>query len=507
MFKRIVKNSGSSIAVLVTKIGLTLIMTPILLKALGNYDYGIWEILVSIIGYMGLLDIGMKPTITRHAAKYIGEGSREKLDELFATTCLFMTGIGSFLCIVFVIWALFGASVLSETSDNTETRYLYLLVIIGCRLLITFPGYVAEGFIFGFQKYAVNNLVLILSTLTSTAILYIYINENNALVLLALMNASGTVFRYIFLFIYLLYKKECQIKFRFPSASIKMLIHLIKFGSKSLIQGLGSTVESNSSLLLIGWISGPAVVVFYAIPASLARYLRTAAWAATASFMPLFSDLHGANSKEKIKQLYLQYSRYCIAVLFPLGVCVYQLGDDFIALWVGKEYIENSGLLLPVLVIYFLLPFINPFASRYLVAVDKHGLLAISNPIVAATNIILSIILINLYGVIGAAFGALMPICVSVPIILRFVCKDLGISVSGYLKQCLLPAFIPSVVLMSVLNLFEAYYEITSYLILIIEGMVGFTIYVWIFYLFVLTLYERNKLKRVVMKRLAISGS
>ena len=67
--KRILINTGSNVLVVFVKLVITLIMTPVLVHNLGNYDYGIWEIIIAVIGYMGLLDIGMKPAIARFAAK------------------------------------------------------------------------------------------------------------------------------------------------------------------------------------------------------------------------------------------------------------------------------------------------------------------------------------------------------------------------------------------------------------------------------------------------------
>ena len=123
MRNKILENSGSNLLVLVVRVLITLVMTPIMLRAMGNHDYGIWEMVAAIIGYMGLLDLGMKPAITRYAAKYRGEDNKQKLFELFATSLVFMGVVGLVLCGAFAIWAATGADVLAETGNAKNQGY------------------------------------------------------------------------------------------------------------------------------------------------------------------------------------------------------------------------------------------------------------------------------------------------------------------------------------------------------------------------------------------------
>ena len=51
--KNIISNSLSGGVVPVIKVGITFIMAPLIVRALGNYDYGIWEMVFAIVGYMG----------------------------------------------------------------------------------------------------------------------------------------------------------------------------------------------------------------------------------------------------------------------------------------------------------------------------------------------------------------------------------------------------------------------------------------------------------------------
>src|SRR5690606_32941345 len=82
-------------------------------------------------------------------------------------------------------------------------KYTLCLIIIGAHLLISFPGYVAESYLEGFQKYYLKNNITIINSIVGSTLLYLLITPENGLVLLAGINAIGISIKYI-LFMWLL---------------------------------------------------------------------------------------------------------------------------------------------------------------------------------------------------------------------------------------------------------------------------------------------------------------
>ena len=104
--KILLVNIGSNMTLMMVKLVITFVMTPVIVHNLGNYDYGVWEIIGAFLGYMGLLDMGMKPAISRFAAKYMATKEPDKLQELYSTSFVFLALVGLMLCLFFVAWAL-----------------------------------------------------------------------------------------------------------------------------------------------------------------------------------------------------------------------------------------------------------------------------------------------------------------------------------------------------------------------------------------------------------------
>lgn len=472
MLGLIIKNTGSNIVIFITKLVIAFIMTPIFIKNLGNYDYGIWEVIGSVIGYMGMLDIGLRPTASRFAALYKAKDDQASLIKVYSTAQLFMFAVGMFLFLFMVLWAFLNPGILAPVQSDTE-KYTLLLLIIGIQLIFVFPGLIAESFLEGFQKYHLKNLVTFINSIIGSSLLYYLIEPGNALVLLALINACGLSIKYI-IYIYLLSRPQNgRIKFNIKYANKETFKEIVVFGLKSLIQGIAGRIATGSNSIIIAYFLGPALVVYYAIPAHLAGQATTARMLLTHTFMPLFSNLYGRNNQEDLQNWFLTGTRIVTGIMIAVIAGILLLGKDFIRLWLGVEYAEEGALVLYILCLINLLTAINPLYSRYLTAVGRHGFLAKIGILSAAADLPLSIILVYLFGITGVVIGSLIPALITFPIILRYTCKCVGISVMTYIKECIIPLSIPSIVIIASIIVSKYYLCIDNYLTLIYVALIG----------------------------------
>lgn len=499
MLRSIFYNTGSNVLVMIVKLVITFVMTPIFVRNLGNYDYGLWEMLGAIIGYMGLLDLGIKPAISRFASKYKAEQSDLDLKVLYSSAFLFMAVIGLLITSFFVLWGFFFPELLAENATESQ-RYTLLLLILAVQLLITFPAFVAESFFEGFQKYYLKNNITIFNSIVGSVAIYFLITPENGLILLAGINAVGFSIKYVILIWLLTRPAYGNIKVDFSYFSYSKLKEILSFGFKSFVQGIATRVENATDSLVIGFFLGPALVPIYSIPANLVNYIRTFGWTLTHAFMPLFSQLSALSEGEKIKQVYFAASRYVISLILPIGAGVCLVGSSFIGLWIGPEFGESSDLLILLLVLFTAFPFIDPFCSRYLTAIGKHGIFAKLTPVSALLNLVISVALVHKFGIIGVAVGSVIPVFIFVPVYLAYTCKQLGVSVWDYLRECIFPALLPTLMMIGSVWVYRVEWGMDSYSKIIGAVVLGVLVYVPFFWILTLKKAERgfiySRLKR-----------
>jgi O-antigen/teichoic acid export membrane protein len=480
VIRTLLVNTGSNILVMIVKLVITFIMTPIFVHNLGEYDYGLWEMIGAVIGYMGILDLGLRPAISRYAAKHLAERDETALQAVYMSALVFMALVGLLLFLFFFSWGYwFGGALAPEGAPHQ--KYQLFLIIIGAYLLIAFPGYVAESYLEGFQKYYLKNNITIVNSVIGGVLLYTLITPENGLVLLAGINAIGLTVKYL-LFMWILSRPAYgAIRAQWKTFSWLRLRELIVFGFKSFVQGIATRVENATDVLVIGLILGPAAVPFYSIPANLTQHIRGLGWTLTHAFMPLFSGLSAKDEHETIRQVFLISSRYVVSVLFAMGTGALLLGAPFISVWLGPEFGEKAKWLI-----------LFPFASRYLTAINKHGIFARLTPLAALLNIGLSLVLVHPFGLEGVAFASVVPGLIFVPLYLRYTCRHLDLPVRQYLRASVLPGFVPAGLMALIILGLGEYLVYDSYGHILLGAILGSVGWLAAFWLLVLNREERD---------------
>ena len=65
---------------------LSLVTVPIILRALGENDYGVYNLVAGIISMLSFLDASMSVATQRYLSVSVGEGNKEKLNEIINTS-------------------------------------------------------------------------------------------------------------------------------------------------------------------------------------------------------------------------------------------------------------------------------------------------------------------------------------------------------------------------------------------------------------------------------------
>jgi len=136
---KILVNIFSNWANLLVVIIVRFLLTPFLIHNLGDEEYGIWILILSIIGYMQMMNLGINTAIIRYISKYVESKEYKEANEIY-NTAFFMFLLLAFLivCVVMVLaWYLPEFYQFSKTS-----LYKIIFIIVGINLAFEFIFYV-----------------------------------------------------------------------------------------------------------------------------------------------------------------------------------------------------------------------------------------------------------------------------------------------------------------------------------------------------------------------------
>src|SRR5262249_31543436 len=92
---------------LVVGAAVSILLTPIMIRGLGQYYYGMWVLIMSLVDQYGLLDLGMGSALSRFAGYFQGAEARSALDEVLSTSMAFTILIAVCVCLGTVVVAAF----------------------------------------------------------------------------------------------------------------------------------------------------------------------------------------------------------------------------------------------------------------------------------------------------------------------------------------------------------------------------------------------------------------
>ena len=101
--------------------------TPVMLRILGQSEYGLYSLSNSVISYLTLLTFGFGSTIIRYLAKYRAEGNKEAVQKTFGLfLCLYSIAailvmlVGT--CLSFNVEEIFHKGLTSTEIDKVQDR-------------------------------------------------------------------------------------------------------------------------------------------------------------------------------------------------------------------------------------------------------------------------------------------------------------------------------------------------------------------------------------------------
>jgi O-antigen/teichoic acid export membrane protein len=65
---------------------ITLFLSPFVVHHLGNATYGIWVLISSLTGYLGLLDLGVRGAVTRYVAKFHAQAKNDDASKVVSSS-------------------------------------------------------------------------------------------------------------------------------------------------------------------------------------------------------------------------------------------------------------------------------------------------------------------------------------------------------------------------------------------------------------------------------------
>jgi O-antigen/teichoic acid export membrane protein len=406
----------------------TFFLMPFLVHRLGDRMYGYWSLVGAMLGYYGVLDLGITPAVSFHMAKAMGQGDHESPNRTLSAAFAGLAVIGSAVLLITAIVAAL-CPFFTAASDVPVIRLVLLITGLGCAF--GFPG---RTFLAGLYAHLRNDLIAVVSTVVlvlRTVLVVWVILSGWGIVGLASVSLLTEALTYVVCY-FILSKVQPGLRISFSLVDRKALKELFNYGQYSMILRIGDQLRFAVDGWVVAGFVSLAAVAHYSIASRLSGYYLTVIISSVGLLNPWFSQMLGSGNHDGIRRL-LSLSTRIAAVLSTIVACSFLFyGKAFIAQWMGAAYVDAYWPTL-ILVMALYCDLAQQPSVSYLLGVSKHRYLAIQTILEGVANLVLSIWWGRTYGMVGVSMGTLVPMFVAKMILQPvYVCRTAGVSLARY---------------------------------------------------------------------------
>src|SRR5262249_54703595 len=144
-------------------------LSPFVVHRLGNSAYGVWTLMVSLTGYLGLLDFGVRGSVTRYVARFHARGEHDSAGRLVSTALMIFScaGILAILLSSLIAWR---GSHLFRIPPEYQGQASVVFALAGISVAGALLGGVFGGVLVGLHRFDLTNLTeIITSTIRAAA--------------------------------------------------------------------------------------------------------------------------------------------------------------------------------------------------------------------------------------------------------------------------------------------------------------------------------------------------
>jgi O-antigen/teichoic acid export membrane protein len=420
------------------------IVMPILIRGLGDFQYGLWALVGSVLDCYGLLDLGVRSTLHRYVGRYKGTGERQALNETVGTALAITCCVG---VLVLALTAILVAVLPSLVSLPAGTRSTVrgLLGLLGVAIAVQFPCGVLGAYLCGMQRFDLYNASSVGVAILRSVATVVVVRMGYGLIAIGVATLASSCLWLIV--------NWCLVTWVDRTASISLrhanwarMKELSSFSIWAFVISVGDYLRFYTDSTVIARVLTIALVTPFSVAARLVQYVKQVVIGFVGPLMPLMSALEGRGELPEMRDLFLRSTRWTALLSLFLSVLLAANGEALLRHWLGPKFLVSYPLLIALLVGQ--VAELSQYPSNVvLLARSKHRAQGYWTLVEGFVNLCLSIYWGRKYGLIGIALGTTVPMLVTKMIVQPwYALRTLEVGAGAYIRKSLVRPAIVGVV-------------------------------------------------------------
>lgn len=474
-------------------VAIGIVLTPFIIRSLGDAEYGLYTLIGSFVAYLALMDLGLNNTIIRFVSKFRAERDK-KGEEVFLGTTMKIYALISFtlvfigIVLYFFIEDIFSKSL--QPDEISKAKVMFLILVFN--LAITLPGGAFTAICNAYEQFVFPRLIgIIRYVLRAISVIAVLTMGGKAISLVIV----DTVFNIAVIgvtFFYVVFKQK--VVFDFTKWDKGMVKQIFSYSFWIFVLGIISQLQWNSGQIMIGVKANTIQVAIYGVGIMLGTYYGTFSGALSQLFLPRASHMSIHSTKEEQLDMMIRIGRICFMILMYILIGFIIIGKEFIFLWVGDAY-RDSWYIALIIMIGYTIPLMQTFANSLVEAYNKVSYKSKVYLTSLISGLALSYFLLNILLSVGVAIGITSGWMIAQVVMNVYFYKKLDLNILLFFKKVFHKQLIPIIIIGIFCYFGNALLPTGSWFFLTSKA-VFFSIIYWVsIYAFSMNDFEKNIIK------------
>lgn len=375
---------------------LGLIKTKILLKYLGSEYVGVYQLFTQMYLYLSLVDGGIGASVAYKLYKPIQEKNEKSINKIISASKYYFKVIGIIVIIIGILLSLGIMFFIKETTISAwyiKTCFILFVISGACSYFVSSHAILYEAE----QKlYKSSNLNHMLSIVESLVAIIVSILGGKLLTILTLFLVLSILKNLI---LYLNSKKD----HKYLKETKQKDFSFKKDANNLIINKISVLISDNIAVIVLSKFIGLTQVFIYTCYNQIISMLTQMIQRLNSALLPSVGNLLVAD-KNKSKKIYYELNSLLFFIGSILFVPLFYMFNPFIKIFYGNEY-TVSNIICLFFVIIFYINILKISLESYIKASGEFKSIRNCSIYQSVINLILSIILVNKYGIGGVLFA------------------------------------------------------------------------------------------------------
>jgi O-antigen/teichoic acid export membrane protein len=439
--RRIVSNTLANGLAQFAAIASALVFMPMLIRAFGLNDFGLYLLASSVGAYAGLVDFGVGTSLVKNVAERAAKNDSQGIGKYVSTSLLFYIVVGVLVALIIGGLACVSGSLFKVSADGARLLR-NLLLVVAFTSVWTWPASTGGLVLAGLQRHTLFAATSIFAAVANVGVILAVLSlHEGPVALLAGQSVVGLIAAAVN--IGLARRVVGSVPIHPRHADMAVFRDIVSFSWVIFVlQVCAVILYQQTDRVVLGVFLGAAAVTMYEAAGKMQGLVTQLTQFATSAVMPFAAQLDAEDRTSSLQTLFFRGTKYVMALVLPVVVGLILLASPIITHWLGPSFAPQA-LTARILLSYQLLGVSVVIGESILIS-RGHARRRLFNSIFVLTlgNLVLSIVLVQRIGILGVAIGTAIPWIVDFPMRLRVALTEVGVSLRDWFMRSAGPVYL-----------------------------------------------------------------